>query len=166
MFTTGAVHKDDCNLDDRIPKWMIVYGSVALGFSIINIFKTCICPNKKKKREGEEPSADDKSQSPLNSCANSIEGLLHLFLFIWLIIGSVWVLGKYDDWDDAGRPDCDDYSPDDGMFYDNCCHKGTFLFAFIFIICMWSVGFLIICCACTCVCAIIACAGTAAASSN
>jgi len=144
---------------------MIVYGSVALAFSIINIFKSCVCPNKKKKREGEQESSDNKP-SGANSCANSIEGLLNLFLFIWLIIGSVWVLGKYDDWDDLNRPDCDGLTTADGDLYDNCCHKGTFLFAFIFIICMWSLGFLIICCSCTCICLMLGCAGAASSTNS
>jgi len=155
VLTTGAAHKDDCNLDDRIPKWMIVYGSVSLAFSVINVFKSCICPNKKKRREGDLPSSDDNSPSPANACANSIEGLLNFFLLVWLIIGSVWVLGKYSDWDDAGRPDCDLLLPGQ-VGYDQCCHEGTFLFAFIFIIIMWTLGFLIICCMCTCVCLILA----------
>ena len=143
---------------------MIVYGSVALAYSIINIFKSCVCPNKKKKREGEQEPSDNKP-SPANSCANSIEGLLNLFLLIWLIIGSVWVLGKYDDWDDAGRLNCDDLtSNSDG--YDKCCHEGTFLFAFIFIICMWSLGFLIICCTCTCVCLMLGCVGAASTTNS
>jgi len=138
---------------------MIVYGSVSLGFSVINIFKSCICPNKKRRREGDQQPPDENTQSPANSCANSIEGLLNLFLFIWLIVGSVWVLGKYDDWDSAHRPSCDGLNPNDPR-HEFCCHEGTFLFAFIFIICMWSLGFLIICCACTCICTILACAGT------
>lgn len=148
----GAVHIGDCDLDERIPKWMVVYGSVSLAFSLVNIFKTIFCPNR--KRQNRERASSDDEQSPLNKCASSIEGIFNFFLFIWLIIGSVWVLGKYDEWDDAGRPNCNGLTTDS----DKCCHEGTFLFAFIFIITMWSLGFLIICCVCSCACLILACA--------
>ena len=149
------MHIGDCELDERIPKWMVVYGSVSLAFSLVNIFKSIFCPNR-KRRNGERVESSEEEQSPINRCANSIEGMFNLFLFVWLIVGSVWVLGKYNDWDDAGRPNCDDLP-----FNENCCHKGMFLFAFIFIITMWSLGFLIVCCACSCACIILALAGPA-----
>ena len=147
------MHIGDCDLDERIPKWMVVYGSVSLAFSLVNIFKSIFCSNR--KRQNRERGSSDDEQSPLNKFANSIEGIFNFFLFIWLIIGSVWVLGKYDEWDDAGRPNCNGLSTDS----DKCCHEGTFLFAFIFIITMWSLGFLIICCVCSCACLILAFAG-------
>jgi len=144
VFTTGAVHKGDCNLDDRIPIWMIVNGSVILAFIVFYIVKSCVrlcvCSNNR------EDNSDNKSQLLVNLCDNLIEGLFGLFLLIWLIIGSVWVLDKYDDWHDLQRPNCDGLTPADGDLYDKCCHEGTFLFAFIFIICVWSVTLLSMCC--------------------
>ena len=156
-FFVGAVHIGNCELDERIPKWMVVYGSVSLAYTLVNIFKSICCPNR-KRQERERSSSEDSSSSSPNSCANSLEGIFNLFLFVWLIVGSVWVLGKYDDWDSAGRPDCDDL-PSDDPNYDKCCHEGMFLFAFIFIITMWSLGFLIICCACSCACLVLTCVG-------
>ncbi|XP_065883778.1 transmembrane protein 272-like [Dysidea avara] len=161
LIVVGAVHKDDCNLDDRIPIWMIVCGSVSIAIGLVDCFKTRVCSSDKYTREDRPSDAygrEDNSSllnSCANLCANIIESLLGLFLFIWWIIGSVWVLGKYDDWDDAGRPDCDDYSPSEGTPYDNCCHEGTFLLAFIFIIFVWCLMFLSICCACTCICILV-----------
>lgn len=154
LLVVGAVHLDDCNLNDKIPIWMVVYGSVSLAFTLISIFKSIFCPNK--KRQERESSVTENKPSPINSCANSIEGLFQFFLFVWLIIGSVWVLGNYKDWNDADRPTCDGLKSGDAN-YDNCCHKGMFLFAFIFIIVMWSLAFLLICCACSCICLLLAC---------
>ena len=150
---------------------MVVYGSVSLVISLVNVFKWIFCPNKKRTKEKSSFTNDQDDPSPLNLCANFVEAILNLFLFIWLIIGSVWVLGKYDDWDDANRPDCDDVtvnrnSYNNGTYeylYDNCCHEGTFLFAFIFIIIMWSLGFLIICSVCSCICMMLVFVGAGAA---
>ena len=129
-----------------------MYGSVSLAYSLVNIFKSVFCRNK--NRQGRE-RAEEEKPSPMKRCANSLEGLFNTFLFVWLIIGSVWVLGKYDDWDNDGRPNCNGTTDES----DNCCHEGTFLFAFIFIIVMWSLLFLLICCCCSCVCLLLACAG-------
>ena len=130
-----------------------MYGSVSLAYSVLNILKSICCSNRRRQCRRREEGSEEK-QSLTNRCASSIEGILHLFLFVWLIVGSVWVLGKYNDWDDAGRPNCDE-SPKNG----NCCHEGMFLFAFIFIITMWSLTFLIICCIFSCACIIFAIAG-------
>ena len=132
-----------------------MYGSVSLAYSLLNIFKSVFC---QKKRQGRERAEEEKS-SPMKQCVNSLEGMFNLFLFVWLIVGSVWVLGKYDEWDGDGRPNCNGV-PSDMPNGDspNCCHEGTFLFAFIFIIVMWSLLFLIICGCCSCVCLLLACA--------
>lgn len=120
-----------------------MYASVSLGFVIFNIFKLLCCPDKNKQER--EAAGSEKNRSSMNLCARFLLNLLELFLFVWLIIGSVWVLGKYGDWDDDGRPNCNGL-PDDS---DKCCHEGMFLFAFIFIIVAWSLIFLLICCGCT-----------------
>ena len=92
---SGAVHKHDCNLDDRIPSWMVVTGSVAIGYIALVIFKAMFfC------KYSEELSY-------WNMFVHFIELCFIVFNIVWLIIGSVWILGKYDDWDDAGRLDCE-----------------------------------------------------------
>ena len=130
-----------------------MYGSVSLACGMLNISKSIFCSNRRRQCRRREEGSEEK-RSLINICASSIEGVFNLFLFVWLIVGSVWVLGKYNDWDDAGRPNCDD-SPSN----ENCCHEGMFLFAFIFIITMWSLGFLIVCCICSCACIIFAITG-------
>ena len=155
LFFVGALHLNDCDLDDRIPIWMIVFGSVSVAYTLVNIFKSICCRIKEDKKTTEYTHSylyqKDNSQSKaLNSFTRIIETLFKLFLLIWLIIGSVWVLGKYDDWNSAHRPNCNGL-PDDS---DKCCHEGMFLFAFIFIIVAWSIFFLVIFCAWCCICLI------------
>ena len=155
LFIVGTLHLDDCNLDDRIPIWMVVFGSVSVAYTLVNIFKSICCRIKEDKKTTEYTYSylyqKDNSQSKaLNSFTRIIETLFKLFLLIWLIVGSVWVLGKYDDWNNAGRPNCNGL-PDDS---DKCCHEGMFLFAFIFIVVAWSILFLVISCAWCCICLI------------
>ena len=157
LFLVGAIHLDDCDLDDKIPIWMVVHGSIYAAYVLATIFKTICCPDRKiccpdHKRKGlEGTDSENNKSSPMNLCVSFIENLLDLFQFIWLIVGSVWVVGKYDDWDDAGRPNCNGLPSDS----DKCCHEGTYLFAFIYIIVAWSILFLAICCLCSCVCCLI-----------
>ena len=146
LFLVGAVHLDDCDLDDRIPIWMVVHGSLSVAYVLVSIFKLICCSNQ--KREGIEGTDSENKPSAMNSRVRFIENSLDLIQFVWLIVGSVWVLGKYDDWDDAGRPDCDGLPGD----IDKCCNEGMFLFAFIYIIIIWSILFLMICCMCSCLC--------------
>ena len=156
LFLIGALHLDDCDLDDRIPVWMIVFGSVSVIYTVVNVLKSICCsPKEDTKRETtynymytQDASKCTSIKKALNKFTRIIESLFNIFLFIWLIIGSVWVLGKYSDWDDAGRPNCNGLPSDS----DKCCHEGMFLFAFIFIIVTWSILFLTICCLCSCAC--------------
>ena len=117
---------------------MIVYSSVCIVHTLIVFFKSVCCPDPE-----ERGGTDSKNKSSrMNLCARIVKFLFDLFQFVWLIVGSVWVLGKYDDWDDAGRPNCNGLPSDS----DKCCHEGMFLFAFIFIIVTWIILFLVICC--------------------
>lgn len=38
MIVMGAMFKNDCPIDERIPIWNIVYGSAGLGFFIVNFY--------------------------------------------------------------------------------------------------------------------------------
>ena len=62
--------------------------------------------------------------------------LINLFIFAWLIVGSVWVLGFYSSWSDKGEQDC---SAD--LEYPHCCERAVFLFSFAVIIFEWFVMF-------------------------
>ena len=123
---------------------MIIYGSETLLHRLVIILKLIYCPDHKREKKGTEGTDFENKSLPINLCARYIETSFTLFQFALDIMGSVWVLSKYGDWDDAGQPNCNGL-PDDN---DKCCHKGMFLFAFIFIIVGWSIfiGFLVLCC--------------------
>ena len=120
---------------------MILYGSVSLLHHLVIILKSIYCPDHKREKKGTEGTDFENKSLPMNLCVRYIETSFTLFQFALDIMGSVWVLGKYGDWDDAGRPNCNGL-PDDS---DKCCHEGMFLFAFIYIIVTWSVNFLVFC---------------------
>ena len=121
--------------------WMAVHGSIGLPLTLVTHFKLICYPDRKRKEKGIEVTDFENESSLMNLYARLIGTLFNLFLFIWLIIGSVWVLSKYDDWDDAGRPTCNGLPSDSNK----CCHEGMFLFAFIFIIISWCIILLVFC---------------------
>ncbi len=61
-----------------------------------------------------------------------------LFIFVWLIIGSFWVFGNFDDW----KWDKDSH------YY---CHPLPYLFSFILLIIFYSLLAIVACFSC-CVC--------------
>jgi len=116
----GAIYLNDCPIDQNIPKYLIVYGSV---FCV----KTCLTSvkywkTKKPTNDGQEQGqcqGQDKCQeSPAMRALRGIEGCLDSFLFIWFICGNVFVYRQH------GK-----YQSDDPTL-DNYCHKTCYLFAF------------------------------------
>ena len=107
-------------MDDTI--WFCILTSSFGHYSRIDILSW---PQKRKK--GTEETDFENKSLPMNLCARYIETSFTLFQFALDIMGSVWVLGKYGDWDDAGQPNCNGLRDDS----DKCCHEGMFLFALI-----------------------------------
>ena len=120
---------------------MILHGSVSLLYVLATILKSICCPDHKREEKGTEGTDFENKSLPINLCACFIDILFTLFWSVLIIIGSVWVLSKYDDWNDAGRPNCNGLPGDS----DKCCHEGMFWFAFIYIIVTWSINFLVFC---------------------
>ena len=140
----------DCNIDERIPSWMVVYGSVSVTFSLLHILKSIFC-RKKERRNGE-----GLKRSLINKFTTAIEGILCLILLALVILGSLFVPEGLEEWENAGEPSCDDVSSHD---HDRCCHEGTLLFALTFLITMQGLifGFLFIGLFCICSCIMMAC---------
>ena len=75
------------------------------------------------------------NENAIANMISSANGIVSIFAFIWLIVGSVYV---YEEW----KPN---YAE---------CNKTVYLFAFISITCTWSMaglGILIGCLCCVCV---------------
>ena len=140
MFSTGAVYLDDCPAANtsagggRIPIWLIVFGCVSVVQTIIGSVKRCC----KRKKDSDD---DSQSRNYAERGGNGFESLISLFLFVWIIVGSVWVFSFY------GRfNDCRDNFSGDPF----CCHPVPYLFSFSVLIVVYVVSFL----ACFCCCCV------------
>ena len=120
----GAVHIHNCNINQMIPVWMIVFGSsyiLMVTFSILSFLWDCIYNFGKNLPERHYLNIFD-----------IMVWIVSLFIFAWLIVGSVWVLGYYRAWSGAGRQNC---SVNHATSL--CCEKPVFMFSFVIIIIDW-----------------------------
>lgn len=124
----GVTNQDKCTIEPRIPLWLIVYGSVGLGYAVINAVSKLLDFIKKRK----DPTAKNKSGLLLNCLAQ----LIGMFLFVWFIIGNVWVYGIGDQVQYNQLTDPATY-----------CDKLVYLFAFWSITATWIlIGLSCFCC--------------------
>ena len=144
-YPAGSIYIDDCRLgNNRIPIWLVVFGCVSLAQTFINICKQCIQQvTKKSNREDGESSSNSVSRG-----GGCIESFLTGFLFVWIIVGSVWVFGIYDDYLAVGSQ-CN-----------QCCHPVPYLFSFVVLLVIYTIGALFCCCLCGCFCCLL-CLGAA-----
>ena len=137
LFSTGSIYIDQCN-NNRIPIWLIVFGCVSLAQTFVNLCKRCTQQIAKSSRDHGD---DDSSANSISRGGGCIESFLSGFLFVWIIVGSVWVFSRYDEYKRLGIDGCP-----------NCCHPVPYLFSFIVLLVIYTVGALFCCCLCCCFC--------------
>ncbi|RNA21527.1 hypothetical protein BpHYR1_030629 [Brachionus plicatilis] len=81
MIVIGAIYKDDCPIDNRIPIWLIVSGVFGLLSTLIRTTQNCYAMFK--KRNNEENTETQKK--------NFLVSIIELFIFVWFICGNFWV---------------------------------------------------------------------------
>ena len=141
-FCTGSIYIDDCPNSNRIPIWLIVFGCVSLAQTFVNICKRCTQQIAKSSRDHGE---DDSSANSISRGGGCVESFLSGFLFVWIIVGSVWVFSLYDDYKVSEEiSSCPD-----------CCHQVPYLFSFIVLLVIYTVGALFCCCLCCCFCGLL-----------
>ena len=128
----------DCPRRDKIPIWLIVFGVFSLFQTIVNGMRRCTESIRETTSSDEEGS---KKPSAANRGGGCCEGLISLFLFAWLIVGSVWVFGYWNTYNSA---EC--------STREDCCHPVPYMFSFVSLIVMYAVGALSILIACCCCC--------------
>ncbi len=147
MFT-GALYKEQCPGQHLIPIWMIVFGSTALLQMMLNIFRmiiSCSC-GKNGENESKEKSG--------NCCGRSgycLESIVTVFMFIWVIVGSVWVFGYYNTYKSCTE---------------NCCAPLPYMFSFVILIIMYAVSILALLVTCCCCCCCLMCFGVMSAANS
>lgn len=130
----------------KIPIWLIVFGTFALLQTIINGLRRCIeTVRKNNSMQGDEDGTHPSVTSRGGGCC---EGLISLFLFAWLIVGSVWVFGYWHTYiyDSTCVPK------------ENCCVPVAYWFSFITLIVIYAgalLSLLICCCCCCCIASVV-----------
>lgn len=132
MIVIGAVYKDECPIQKNIPIWLIVAGSFGCLSTILRTISSCISLWKK---QGATASPEDNDENKFAK-KNCLTSLVELFLFIWFILGNVWVYSIKQNVQ---------YSPEIIQTY---CHQTLYLFAFWVITLSWIFTALFCCCCC------------------
>ncbi|XP_034247042.1 transmembrane protein 272-like isoform X2 [Thrips palmi] len=125
----GAIYLDECPANRNIPMHLIVTGVVT---AVLHLSTSIDAYRKLSYLKDDEKPA--------------IFTLTSLFLFIWMILGCVWVFGIFVPDNDYGM-----WNPQ-GFGY---CHKRLYWFAFVFNLAfLVSVvaSFLLCCCVCNLLC--------------
>ena len=140
----GSINLYKCEGQDKIPIWLIVFGVISLCHTLISIFKRCAKEIAKKTSSEDD---DNRNQSYASRSGSTCESLLSLFLFIWLIVGSVWVFSYfYNVWNVyncTANPNGDS----------RCnCDPVVFMFSYITLIVIYAASLLICVCGCCCFC--------------
>ena len=147
LYNAGAVYLHRCQGQRIIPIWLIVFGSVSLLQTAINVIKRIF--RKNKQREEEEEGGQSNYADRTGSC---LETLISIFLLIWIILGSYWVFGYYGLW---SQEECRSASS-------RCyCHPVAYLFSYVTLIVIYVTS-CIFCCLCCCTFIIIAFAAAGA----
>lgn len=94
MIIIGVIFENDCPLEKRIPIWNIVFGSVGLGFMIVNCYinKSVFILFLNKINKNISLKTTFQSTSNLNGGSSSViaiwlSSLMFVFEIIWFILG-------------------------------------------------------------------------------
>ena len=136
------MHK--CQGERFIPIWLVVYGSFTLVHLVIAIVRTVIAT-----RQNSHDRRVRHAASHIGTCADLF---VSLFLFAWLIAGSVWVFKFYSF---SHSATCTGGGP----LVPGCQCDGvvlTFAFAVIIVIYIYGlISCLVSCCCYCCICCIV-----------
>ncbi|KJH53183.1 hypothetical protein DICVIV_00681 [Dictyocaulus viviparus] len=127
MVIIGFVNRYQCTVNSKIPVWLIVTGSLTLIRSAISFIYRV--------------KDEHKQLRPI--IVRLFDGLLHLNIFIWFILGTIWVYWAYS------------YVSYDKTAGPNYCDQLTYVFTFVIITVSYVImlfSCLSFCCCCCCVC--------------
>ena len=140
-YLAGAVYFNDCPGIENLRNWLIVFGSFSLFQTVMNIVRRCLF----RKKDSDDENSDKGYGS---YCCGGLEGLITIFLFVWIIVGSVWVFRHYATW--RTEEMCRD--PNINPKPDCYCHPVPYLFSFVTLIVIYSISGLFCLCCCCCFC--------------
>ena len=138
----GSVYLSQCEFingssNTNIPIWLIVFGTASLLQTMVNVCKRCCKCIAKSSSDDDD---DDDASKWISRCGCCIESFFIAFLFVWVIAGSVWVFAAFDDYQLLGS------------LCEECCHPVPYVFSFVVLILIYSVGGLFCIGFCCCLC--------------
>ena len=155
----GAVYLGQCGMQPKIPIFLIVLGAVGLLNTIINLAKQ----SSKRMATRLQGGGEEGGQSATRG-GNCAECFIGVFLFAWLIVGSVWVFGNWTEFNHfkgnafcASHYDFNNQTTSAVTNYISCCHPVVYLYSFVVLVltyvfpiclcclCMWFVCCLALC---------------------
>ncbi|CAF0860614.1 unnamed protein product [Rotaria sordida] len=131
----GIAYQDQCSVNPNIPRYLIVTGAcglmvIALTIMIVGSFVCCV-------------KQDTIAGSCITTCIIAmliiIIFLMSLFLFVWFIVGNVWIFGAQNIVDFRNEQSS------------NYCHSTLYNFAFWILIITYIMT--VVCCCLSCCCA-------------
>lgn len=102
MVVVGSLYFNECPQENKIPLYLVVGGSITLLNNLLGNFR--MQPN------------DDPNHVSVTTRRSPLKAFITTFMFIWFILGSIWVYKEYE-------PSYDPASP-------NYCNPTLYLFAF------------------------------------
>lgn len=139
---SGVLYIGKCKADPMIPIWLVVFGSIGLFQSVLNLCKSIT--------ENMTDESSKSSRDGFQMAANIIGSILSFFLFVWILAGSIWVFGFYSQFQ---VNECSSHGNDA-----ECCHPVPYYFSLFILLSMYTFGALsmiiICCCFWCCFCAV------------
>uniref|UniRef100_A0A0N5AN93 G_PROTEIN_RECEP_F1_2 domain-containing protein n=1 Tax=Syphacia muris TaxID=451379 RepID=A0A0N5AN93_9BILA len=91
MIVIGVINLENCQIEPRIPIWLIVGGSVYLLKSAINFFRMKVYKDRLNRQNPPDQNVPRGCRNPFKL----VLSLLALFSVIWFVIGTVLVYRVY-----------------------------------------------------------------------
>ncbi|KAF4522563.1 hypothetical protein B566_EDAN012854 [Ephemera danica] len=102
MVVIGSLYFNECPQENKIPLYLVVGGSITLLNNLLGNFRM--------------QQNDDANHVSVTTRRSPLKAFITTFMFIWFILGSIWVYKEYE-------PSYDPASP-------NYCNPTLYLFAF------------------------------------
>lgn len=138
MIILGSINLHNCQIEPRIPVWLIISGTTYLLKSAINFFRMKVYKDRQHRQTPPDQGLPRGCKNPFRIVLSA----LALFTIVWFIVGSIWVYRVYHE-----------VNYDEERISDHC-DQFTYLFSFIYATFGYAACLLSVCCFCCCCCCV------------
>lgn len=94
QLAIGRTYTDQCPISSRIPRYLVIAGIVGLILAGLQIFQALFSFLATKRAAKQEIGQAFGFIAPV-ACSFCVTFFLLIFLFIWFILGCIWVFGVW-----------------------------------------------------------------------